>query len=92
MAANGQEAIDLVGSLGLEPDLLLTDVIMPIMGGPALAKRLAGQLPEMKVLYSSGYTDDALVVRGELEEGVELITKPYPPRELVLRLRELLGE
>ncbi len=90
MAENGQEAIELVGSLNLEPDLLLTDVIMPVMGGPELARRLAESLPKMKILYSSGYTDDALVVRGELEEGVELIQKPFPPRELILRLSKLL--
>jgi two-component system cell cycle sensor histidine kinase/response regulator CckA len=92
VAANGLEALTLVDALDLKPDVLLTDVIMPDMGGPELAKRLAKILPGMKVLYASGYTDSALVNRGALEEGVDLIQKPFVPRALLERLSAMLQE
>ncbi len=91
-AANGVEALELIEKLDLEPDLLLTDVIMPKMGGPELAKRLAETMPDLKILYSSGYTDSALTDRGALEEGVELIQKPYSPGDLVARIDRMLRE
>jgi PAS domain S-box-containing protein len=91
VAANGVEALALVERMNLKPDLLLTDVIMPKMGGPELAGRLNEKLPNMKVLYSSGYTNNALIDRGALAEGVELIQKPFAPRDLVKRLQSVLN-
>jgi len=90
-AGNGREALELVESLDLKPDLLLTDVIMPEMGGPELAKQLEAKMPSLKVLFSSGYTDSALISRGALEEGVELIQKPFIPAVMVDRLRNMLA-
>jgi len=91
VAANGQEAMTLVETRNLKPDLLLTDVIMPEMGGPELAKRLADRMPSLKILYCSGYTDSALTQRGALEDGVELIQKPFAPVDLVSRVQEILS-
>jgi len=91
VAANGLEAMAVVEARNLKPDLLLTDVIMPEMGGPELAKRLVERMPDIKVLYSSGYTDSALTQRGALEDGVELIQKPFAPEDLVTRVQELLS-
>jgi two-component system cell cycle sensor histidine kinase/response regulator CckA len=89
-AANGEEALDLVATCELDFDLLLTDVVMPRMGGPELAKELRRSRPELKVLFASGYTDNALTKRGALDEGVDLLQKPFSPPLLLRRVREAL--
>jgi signal transduction histidine kinase len=71
-------------------DLLLTDVVMPRMSGPELAKRLAGVRPELKVLCMSGYTDDSIVRHGVLESHFAYVQKPLTPDVLTSRVREVL--
>ena len=73
-------------------DLLVTDVVMPEMNGPQLAERLREIRPGLKVLFISGYTRDALVRRGVLEEGVKLLAKPFMPEELVDWVRKTLDQ
>jgi signal transduction histidine kinase/CheY-like chemotaxis protein len=89
-AANGADAIQLVERHQGLIDLLLTDVIMPGMGGRQLAERLIPRLPKMKVLYMSGYTDDAIVHHGILEPGIALIQKPFTAETLARKVREVL--
>jgi len=72
--------------------LLVTDVVMPQMSGPELAKRLAQPRPEMKVLCMSGYTDDSIVRHGVLSTGFAFIQKPVTPVLLSRKIRELLDE
>jgi len=70
--------------------LLLTDVVMPGMSGPALAKRLASARTDMKVLCMSGYTDDSIVRHGVLEAQIAYIQKPITPAALTTRVRQVL--
>jgi len=71
--------------------LLLTDVVMPQLSGPALARRLASVRPEMKVLCMSGYTDDSVVRHGVLEAHLAYLQKPITPDALAAKVREVLG-
>ena len=71
-------------------DLLVSDVVMPGMGGPALAEQLTRSRPQLKVLYISGYTDDEIIRRGVVEQGIRLLQKPFAPDELARKVREAL--
>ncbi|MCS7310848.1 MAG: PAS domain S-box protein, partial [Armatimonadetes bacterium] len=89
-AASSEEALALMQNLQEEIHLMVTDVVMPGMSGAALAARLREQLPQLKVLYTSGYTENVIVHHGVLEEGIAFLPKPYRPSELARRVREML--
>lgn len=89
-AANGREALALAQSYQGEIHLLLTDVIMPQLGGGKLADELTASRPRLKVLYMSGYTDDAIIRHGVLEPGVAFIQKPFSPAALAQKVRDVL--
>jgi PAS domain S-box-containing protein len=71
-------------------DLLLTDVVMPYMNGPELAQCLTAQHPEIRVLYMSGYTDEALAPHGILQPDIAFLAKPFTPDLLARKVRETL--
>jgi YesN/AraC family two-component response regulator len=72
--------------------LVLTDVVMPRMNGRELVEHLISVYPEVRTLYMSGYTDDAIVQHGVLEEGVSYIQKPFTMEGLVKKVREVLDK
>ena len=71
-------------------DLMFTDVVMPGMNGAELARRAQAARPDLKVLFTTGYTRNAVVHNGVLDPGVQLIGKPYTLEELAAKLREIL--
>lgn len=72
-------------------ELLFTDVVLPgAVNGPLLAKRAVAARPGLKVLFTSGYTEDAILNNGRLDSGVDLLSKPYRRHELAKKLREVL--
>jgi signal transduction histidine kinase/CheY-like chemotaxis protein len=71
-------------------DLLITDVVMPEMNGRELAERLVAQRPQLKVIYMSGYTDQAIVERGILIQDINFLQKPFDSTELVTKVRDVL--
>ena len=91
-ASNGGDAITRATEYGDRIDLLMTDVVMPGMNGRELANRLTRNHPETRVLFTSGYTDNAIVHHGVLDEGVSFIGKPYTPSALAKKVREVLDK
>jgi len=91
-ADNGETALDLIDKLDLQFDLLLTDVVMPRMGGPELVTRLRADRPDLRVLFASGYASSALSHFGNLKSGVNLIQKPFRSGDLLARVRKMLDE
>jgi two-component system cell cycle sensor histidine kinase/response regulator CckA len=89
-APDGKEALALARSVPGPIHLLLTDVVMPGMSGRELAERFTGHRSEMKVLYMSGYTDDAVVRHGVLRPGIAYLQKPFTPESLAHKVREVL--
>jgi two-component system, cell cycle sensor histidine kinase and response regulator CckA len=89
-ADNGNDALQVCNDHQGEIHLVLTDVVMPRMNGRELAERMAKIRPEVKILYTSGYTDDIILHHGVLEEGVQFISKPFSSSNLIRKVRELL--
>jgi two-component system, cell cycle sensor histidine kinase and response regulator CckA len=89
-AADAETALRLAGKHDGEIHLLLTDVVMPDASGRELADRLTKLRPRMKVLYMSGYTDDAVVRHGVLQQGIAFLQKPFTPESLARKLRTVL--
>jgi two-component system, cell cycle sensor histidine kinase and response regulator CckA len=89
-ARNAEEAIEWSLNSRIKPHLLVTDVVMPGLSGPNLAARLLQENPRLKVLYMSGYTDDATAVHGAFWGGIPLLQKPFTPGQLAERVRMAL--
>jgi two-component system cell cycle sensor histidine kinase/response regulator CckA len=91
ICANGpKRAEEIAAERSQEIALVLTDVIMPTMSGRELVKKLGTRNPKMRVLYMSGYTDNVIAQGGVLEEGLAFLQKPFTPRALAQKVREVL--
>jgi CheY-like chemotaxis protein len=75
---------------GSKPDLLLTDIVMPDVNGRALAEQAAALCPQIKVLFMTGFTRNAIVHNGVLDADVHLLAKPFSIEELSAKIREVL--
>ncbi len=90
-AANAAEALAVIAA-GNQFDLLFTDVIMPgAMNGRQLADEIQKTRPELKVLFTSGYTENAIIHHGRLDTGVLLLAKPYRKSDLAMMIRKALA-
>jgi CheY-like chemotaxis protein len=92
-AANGEQALRLLrGACGLKIDLLLTDLVMPKMNGNELAYRIRELLPQVKVLFCSGYPEKLAARNGMIAPTIRFLQKPVVPRTLAIKVREVLDE
>jgi CheY-like chemotaxis protein len=89
-AGSGDEALSVTERAGGRIDLLLTDVVMPGMSGSQLVARLRATRDTLRVLYMSGFTEDAVVHHG-VARGEHFLSKPFTPADLAHKVREVLG-
>jgi CheY-like chemotaxis protein len=90
-AASGTEALQVVERYGGRIHLLVTDVVMPQMTGKQLAEQLLQMLPDLRVLFVSGYSDEVISHWGVLDPGVEFLSKPFHPKQLVAKVQSIIG-
>ena len=89
-AEGGVEALELTSEHPGTIDLLLTDIMMPVMNGVEVAAKVVELRPDIRVLYMSGYADQELVRRGLLDPETHFLQKPFAPQELCGRVKEIL--
>jgi two-component system, cell cycle sensor histidine kinase and response regulator CckA len=89
-ATHSEEAMALCHHHDGQIDLLLTDVVMPHLGGRQLAEQLHGRYPKMKVIFMSGYMDDAILREVLSRDGMAFLPKPFAPETLEQKIRDIL--
>ncbi len=89
-AGDAAEALDHVRRRGLEIAIVITDVVMPLQSGPALATRIRRLAPDLPILFVSGHGEDAVLRHGLPTHELHFLSKPYTQRELALKVREIL--
>ena len=89
-AADGEEALRLFSDNGDKIDLVVCDVVMPRMNGKEVYEEIKKTRPDMKILFTSGYTRDVIIDKGVEDATVDFITKPIKPREFLAKIREVL--
>jgi two-component system cell cycle sensor histidine kinase/response regulator CckA len=91
-ARSGDAALELVGSEDQAIDLLITDVVMPRVDGPSLVREVREKLPDLKVIFISGYTEDAFRKRLGQETNIHFLPKPFSLKQLAGKVKEVLGQ
>jgi two-component system cell cycle sensor histidine kinase/response regulator CckA len=91
-AGNGEEGLRVAQQHQGKIDLIFTDVVMPVMGGTEMANAVRGSHPKIKVLFTSGYSEDVIGEHGVVRPGLEFLQKPYLPSNLARRVREVLAK
>ena len=91
-ASDGAQAVQVYEQEGARIDLILTDVVMPRMSGREMVDRVRANRPDMRVLYMSGYTGDAIVRHGVFDASLLLLGKPFTPLALIAKVREVLDQ
>jgi CheY-like chemotaxis protein len=91
-AGNGRDAIDIMAQHGSSVDLVLSDVVMPVMGGRELVERLLPVYPFLRVLFMSGYTEDMMLRHRITELGIRVLEKPFTPDSLASAVRAALDQ
>jgi CheY-like chemotaxis protein len=89
-AANGADALRVCEAEARPVDLIVTDIVMPEMGGSQLAERIRETQPDARILFTSGYTEDAAVRHSFIDPGEEFIGKPFTPSQLTQKTRDVL--
>jgi two-component system cell cycle sensor histidine kinase/response regulator CckA len=90
-AANGEDGLRVaLDREGPAISLVISDVIMPQMGGKVMAGRLEAKYPKLKILFTSGYSDETIAHQGMLDPGIALLSKPFSIATLVRKVRVLL--
>jgi two-component system, cell cycle sensor histidine kinase and response regulator CckA len=89
-AGNGEEALSLSRNHSEPIHLVLTDVVMPGMNGREMAETLSFIQPQAKIIYMSGYTNDAVIRQGLVNKTTAFLQKPFTPKDLALKVREML--
>jgi CheY-like chemotaxis protein len=89
-ARSGVEALEIIKNQNCAVDLVMTDIVMPQMGGRELAERLAADCPDLRMLFTSGYTDDEIVRHEVIKEETNFIQKPFTFDALAHKVRECL--
>ena len=90
-AGNGEAGLAASAVHSGKIDLVITDVVMPGLGGREMVERISTTRPEAKVLYLSGYTEDTIVSEGSIESGTAFLQKPFTLQSLLRKVREVLG-
>ena len=90
-ASNGEIALDIVEECGGDIDLVISDVVMPNMDGPTMAKKLREKYPDIKVIFISGYTEDAFEDELERPEDFLFLQKPFSLKQLASKVKEVLN-
>lgn len=91
-AVNGEEGVRVATEQAGCIDLVVTDVVMPVMGGRELAARLTAMWPDLRILFTSGYTDDTMVREAAMQPGSAFIQKPFTPEILLRAARTMLDQ
>jgi two-component system cell cycle sensor histidine kinase/response regulator CckA len=90
-AKSGEAALDLIRDAEERIDLLITDVVMPRMDGPGLVRKVREIHPQMKVIFISGYTEDAFRQRLDSDSGIDFLPKPFSLKQLATKVRDVIG-